>query len=187
MNIKIGNTPMIKIRYKYNEKENHIYTKLEFYNVSGSIKDRVAYYILKSAYENGSLKEGMEIVEATSGNTGIALAAMGSYLKNPVHIYMPDWVSSERVNLMKMYGAKVTLVSKEEGGFIEAISKAEKYAEKNNAFLANQFSNPNNVVAHYETTGKEILNVLGDKIGRICVRDWNGWNTNWNGKKTKRI
>lgn len=165
MNIKIGNTPMIKIRYKYNERENHIYTKLEFYNVSGSIKDRVAYYILKSAYENGSLKEGMEIVEATSGNTGIALAAMGSYLKNPVHIYMPDWVSSERVYLMKMYGARVTLVSKEEGGFIKAISEAKEYAEKNNAFLANQFSNPANVLAHYETTGKEILEVLGDKIG----------------------
>jgi len=161
----IGNTPMIKIRYKYNGKENHIYTKLEFYNISGSIKDRVAYYILKNAYKEGTLKKGMEIVEATSGNTGIALSAMGSYLGNPVHIFMPDWVSKERVNLMQMYGAKVTLISKEEGGFKEAISKAKKYAKENNAFLANQFENPYNVLAHYETTGKEIIEKLGGKIG----------------------
>jgi len=161
----IGNTPMVKIRYKYNGKEKHIYTKLEFYNISGSIKDRVAYYILKNAYEEGTLKKGMEIVEATSGNTGIALSAMGSFLGNPVHIFMPDWVSKERVNLMQMYGAKVTLISKEEGGFKKAISSAKEYARENNAFLANQFENPYNVLAHYETTGKEIIDKLGDKIG----------------------
>lgn len=187
MNIKIGNTPMIKIRYKYNERESHVYAKLEFYNLSGSIKDRVAYYILKSAYENGSLKKGMEIVEATSGNTGIALAAMGSYLKNPVHIYMPDWVSRERVNLMKMYGAKVTLVSKEEGGFIEAINKAKEYAEKNDAFLANQFSNINNVVAHYETTGREILEALGDRIGGFVSGIGTGGTLIGTGKRLKEF
>ena len=113
MNIKVGNTPLIKIKYIYNNKENYIYTKLESYNLTGSIKDRVAYYMIKEAYKSGELKEGMEIVEATSGNTGIALAAMGSYFGNPVHIFMPDWVSVERLNLMKMYNAKVTLVSKE--------------------------------------------------------------------------
>jgi len=156
---------MIKIKYKYNGKENYIYTKLEFYNISGSIKDRVAYYILKNAYTEGTLKKGMEIVEATSGNTGIALSAMGSYLGNLVHIFMPNWVSKERVNLMQMYGAKVTLISKEEGGFKEAISRAKKYSKENNAFLANQFENPYNVLAHYETTGKEIIEKLGDKIG----------------------
>lgn len=187
MNIKIGNTPMIKIRYKYNEKESHIYTKLEFYNVSGSIKDRVAYYILKSAYESDKLKKGMEIVEATSGNTGIALSAMGSYLGNPVHIYMPDWVSKERVNLMKMYGARVTLVSKEEGGFIKAISEAKEYAEKNNAFLANQFRNPANVLAHYETTGKEILEVLGDKIGGFVSGVGTGGTLIGTGKRLKEF
>ena len=105
MNIKIGNTPMIKIRYKYNENENWFYTKLEFYNLTGSIKDRVAYYILSKAYQDGTLKKGMEIVEATSGNTGISLSALGSFLGNPVHIFMPDWVSKERLNLMKMYNA----------------------------------------------------------------------------------
>ena len=156
MNIKVGNTPLIKIKYIYNNKENYIYTKLESYNLTGSIKDRVAYYMIKEAYKSGELKEGMEIVEATSGNTGIALAAMGSYFGNPVHIFMPDWVSVERLNLMKMYNAKVTLVSKEEGGFQAAINMAKEYAKKNNAYLTNQFENPNNVLAHYETTGEEI-------------------------------
>jgi len=165
MSIKIGNTPMIKIKYNYDGKEKYIYTKLEAYNITGSIKDRVAYYILNKAYEEGTLKKGMEIVEATSGNTGIAIAALGAALGNPVNIFMPDWVSNERVNIMKMYGAKVTLVSKEAGGFKKAISDAKKYSEEKGAFLANQFSNPYNVLAHYETTGREILNALGEKIG----------------------
>ncbi len=165
MNIKVGNTPLIKINYKFNNKENYVYAKLESYNLTGSIKDRVAYYMIKEAYNSGELKEGMEIVEATSGNTGIALAAMGARFGNPVHIFMPNWVSIERLNLMKMYNAKVTLVSKEEGGFQAAIKMAKEYAEKNNAFLTNQFENKNNVLAHYETTGKEIWNSLRESIG----------------------
>lgn len=187
MNIIVGNTPMIKIKYNYNNKNSYIYTKLEFYNLTGSIKDRVAYYILKNGYENGSLKKGMEIVEATSGNTGIALAAIGSYLKNPVHIYMPDWVSKERISLMKMYGARVTLVTKEEGGFIKAINEAKRYAEKNNVFLANQFSNPNNVTAHYETTAREILEVLGNKIGGFVSGIGTGGTLIGTGKRLKEF
>ena len=165
MDIKIGNTPMIKIKYEYNGKENYIYTKLESYNLTGSIKDRVAYYMIKKAYENGELKKGMKIVEATSGNTGIALSAMGAYFGNPVRIYMPDWVSKERQNLMKMYNATVILVSKEEGGFKKAIQNAKEYAIEKNAFLSNQFENDNNLLAHYETTGREIAEKLGKDIG----------------------
>ena len=165
MNIKVGNTPMIKIKYKYNGKEKYIYTKLESYNLTGSIKDRVAYYIIKNAYKEGKLKKGMTIVEATSGNTGIALSAMGSYFGNKVRIYMPDWVSKERQDIMKMYNADVVLVSKEEGGFKKAIKEAKEYAIKNNAFLSNQFENENNIFAHYETTGREIIEKLGDNIG----------------------
>lgn len=164
MNLKVGNTPLIRIKYKYNGKENYIYTKLESYNLTGSIKDRVAYYIINEAYKEGKLKKGMEIVEATSGNTGIALAAMGAFFGNPVRIYMPNWVSKERVNLMKMYNAKVVLISKEEGGFKRAIKEASDYAKKNNAFLSNQFENENNILAHYETTGKEITEKLGSNI-----------------------
>ena len=165
MNIKIGNTPMIKIKYEYKGKKDFIYSKLESYNITGSIKDRVAYYMISKAYENGILKKGMKIVEATSGNTGIALAAIGRYFENPVHIFMPNWVSRERVDLMKMYNAEITLISKEEGGFKTALDKAKKYARDNNAFLANQFANKNNILAHYETTGKEIVEKLGNSIG----------------------
>lgn len=165
MNLKIGNTPMVKIKYRYNGNENYLYSKLEAYNITGSIKDRVAYYIIYKAYQEGKLKKGVEIVEATSGNTGISLSAIGSFLGNPVHIFMPEWVSRERLSLMKMYGAKVTLVSKEDGGFKKAVSSAKEYAQKHNAFLANQFSNQYNVLAHYETTGKEIVETLGEKIG----------------------
>ena len=164
MNIKIGNTPMIKIKYKYNGEEKYVYTKLESYNLTGSIKDRVAYYIIKKAYDNNELKEGMEIVEATSGNTGISLSALGTYFNNKVRIYMPDWVSKERKDLMKMYNAEVILVSKEEGGFKKAIESAKEHAKENNAFLSNQFENKNNVMAHYETTGKEIVEKLGNNI-----------------------
>lgn len=164
MKIKIGNTPLIKIKYKYNGKENFIYSKLESYNLTGSIKDRVAYYIIKRAYDEGKLKKGMTIVEATSGNTGIALAAMGAYFGNPVHIFMPDWVSKERISLMQMYNATVTLISKEQGGFKRAILEAEKYAQKNGAFLSNQFENENNILAHYETTAKEIVEELDGNV-----------------------
>ncbi len=99
----IGNTPMIKINYKYNGKKNSIFTKLEFFNLTGSIKDRVAFYIINNAKKRGILKEGMPIIEATSGNTGIALSAIGSYYKHPVYIFMPDWASKERIDLMKGY------------------------------------------------------------------------------------
>lgn len=164
MKIKIGNTPLIKIKYKYNGKENFIYSKLESYNLTGSIKDRVAYYIIKRAYDEGKLKKGMTIVEATSGNTGIALAAMGAYFGNLVHIFMPDWVSKERISLMQMYNATVTLISKEQGGFKRAILEAEKYAQENGAFLSNQFENENNILAHYETTAKEIVEGLDGNV-----------------------
>ena len=164
MNIKVGNTPVIKINYKNQGKENFIFAKLEAFNLSGSIKDRVAYYIIKEAYKRGELKKGMEIVEATSGNTGIALAAMGAFFGNPVHIFMPDWVSEERLKIMKMYNAKVTLISKEEGGFTRAVQEAAKYAKENNAFLSNQFENKDNVLAHYESTGEEIISKLGNDV-----------------------
>jgi len=163
--MKVGNTPIIKIKYEYNGKENYIYTKLEAFNITGSIKDRVAYYIINEAYKEGKLKKGMEIVEATSGNTGIALAAMGAYFGNPVRIYMPNWVSKERISLMKMYNAEVVLVSRKEGGFKKAIELAKEYAKNNNAFLSNQFENENNILAHYKTTGKEIIDKLGKDIG----------------------
>ena len=128
MKVKIGDTPTIKIKYKYNEKEKHIFTKLEYYNFSGSIKDRVAEYIINNAVKMGNLKKGMTIYEASSGNTGISLAAISKIYGYKVHIFMPDWVSKERLDLMKMYNAKVTLISKEDGRFKRAIEEAKKAA-----------------------------------------------------------
>ena len=159
----IGNTPMIKINIKYNGKITSVFAKLEYYNYTGSIKDRLANYIIKESYKNGMLKKGMPIVEATSGNTGIAFAALGAYYGHPVHIFMPDWASVERINIMKLYGAKVYLVSKEEGGLKEAIKRADELASEINGFRPDQFNNSMNIDAHYNGTGKEIVESL-DKI-----------------------
>ena len=160
----IGNTPMIKINYKYKGERKSIYTKLEYYNLTGSIKDRVAYYIIENAKKQGDLKENMPIIEATSGNTGIALAALGAYYKHLVYIFMPDWASKERIDLMKSFGANIILISKEEGGFIKCVEEAKKLAKEKNGFLSNQFANINNFQAHYETTGTEILEQIPEKI-----------------------
>lgn len=164
MNIEnlIGNTPMIKIKVKYKEKIINVFAKLEYYNYSGSIKDRLANYIIKEAYSDGSLKEGMPIVEATSGNTGISFAALGAYYKHPVHIFMPDWASKERINIMNLYGAHVHLVSKEDGGFKEAISQADILSKEIDGFRPNQFDNIKNIEVHYLTTGKEIVEAISE-------------------------
>ena len=102
----IGDTPMIRINYEFNNRPKYIYAKLEYYNLSGSIKDRVAFYIIKNAKEREDLKENVPIIEATSGNTGISLAALGKKYKHKVYIFMPDWVSKERIDLMKGYEQK---------------------------------------------------------------------------------
>jgi cysteine synthase A len=156
----IGNTPVIKIKATYKENIINIYAKLEYYNYTGSIKDRLANYIIKESYNNGILVKGMPIIEATSGNTGISFAALGAYYGHPVHIFMPDWVSKERINIMKMYGANVYLVSKEEGGFVEAIKRADELANEINGFRPDQFNNSMNIFAHYFGTGDEIVNKL---------------------------
>lgn len=168
MNIEnlIGNTPMIKIKVKYKEKTVNVYAKLEYYNYTGSIKDRLAQYIIQESIKDGSLLPGMPIIEATSGNTGISFAALGAYYEHPVHIFMPDWASKERIEIMKLYGAKVYLVSREEGGFKEAIKRADYLAKSINGFRPNQFDNPKNIEVHYQTTGLEIVNQI-KKIDRF--------------------
>ena len=182
----IGNTPMIKINYEYNGRKSYIYAKLEYYNLSGSIKDRVAFYIIKNAKERGELKDNQTIVEATSGNTGIALAALGSYYKHPVVIFMPDWASTERIKLMKGYGAKVILFSKEEGGFIRCVEEARKMAEKDGAFLANQFANEDNFKAHFDTTGEEIFKQLPEDVGGFVSGVGTGGTLMGTGKRLKK-
>lgn len=156
----IGNTPMIKINYEFEGKTDCIYTKLEYYNYSGSIKDRIALHIIEQARQNGDLVDGQSIVEVTSGNTGISFSAIGAYYGHDVHIFMPDWVSLERRKLIEMYGAHVHLVSKEEGGFKKALELAEEFAHKNNSFRPLQFDNVLNPEAQYSTTGQEIIDSL---------------------------
>jgi len=158
----IGNTPMIKINYEYEGKLGCIYSKLEYYNYTGSIKDRIALYIIETDRKNGKLKEGQPIVEVTSGNTGISFSAIGGYYGHDVHIFMPDWVSIERRNLIEMYGAHVHLVSREEGGFKKALELAEEFAEENDAYRPLQFDNELNFEAQYNTTGQEIIDKIPD-------------------------
>ena len=158
----IGNTPMIKINYEYEGKQGSIYTKLEYYNYSGSIKDRIAYYIIKKEKENGNLADGQTIVEVTSGNTGIAFSAIGALCGHEVHIFMPDWASLERRKIIEMYGAHVHLVSREEGGFKKALELAEEFANETGAYRPLQFDNELNPEAQYKTTGQEIIDAIPD-------------------------
>lgn len=157
----IGNTPLAEIVFNYKGTKKRIFAKMEYYNLTGSIKDRMAYYILKNSYESGELKPGDTIVEATSGNTGISFCALGGMLNHPVIIYMPNWMSKERINLIKGFGAEIKLVSPEEGGFLGSIAMAEDYAKsKENVFLPRQFENEYNPLAQYISLGNEIVKNL---------------------------
>ena len=153
----VGNTPLLAIEFRFRGERRVLYAKAENLNMTGSIKDRMALHIIRRAYESGRLAPGDPIIEATSGNTGIAFAGIGRALGHPVHIFMPDWMSEERKNLIRAYGAEIHLVSREEGGFLGSIEKAEALAEATpNAFLPSQFSNQHNVEAHDVGTGPEI-------------------------------
>lgn len=153
----VGNTPLLEISYRYKSECRKLYVKCEHYNLTGSIKDRMALYILEKAYEHNLIKPGDVIVEATSGNTGIAFSAIGKALGHNVKIVMPNWLSKERVDIIKSLGAEVILISKEEGGFLGSIQLSERMArEDNSIFLPRQFENLYNCEAHEKTTAKEI-------------------------------
>lgn len=158
----IGNTPMIAVAYRYKGgPEQTILVKCEYQrSLTGSVKDRMALYILQKAYETGYIRPGDTIVEATSGNTGIAFAAIGRALGHPVRILMPDWLSSERIAIINSFGADIELVSKEEGGFLGCIRRAELMQHHDRVFLPRQFENRYNAEAHEKTTGREIYQQL---------------------------
>lgn len=159
----VGNTPMLELQYVYKGKPGKIYVKCENYNLTGSIKDRMALYILYKAYTNGDIKSTDMIVEATSGNTGIAFSAIGKALGHDVKIIMPNWLSKERIDIIKSMGAEIQLISKEEGGFLGSISLSEELAAQGGVFLPRQFENEYNAEAHELTTGKEIALQLASK------------------------
>jgi len=157
----IGNTPMVGIHYQYNGKKGIVYAKCEHYNLTGSIKDRMALYIYKNAYKNGEIAPDSVVVEATSGNGGISFAALGRMLGHKIRIIMPNWLSQERMSMLRGFGAELILVSKEEGGFLRSIEiSKEMAAQDSKVFLPCQFSNENNILAHEETTGVEIIKQL---------------------------
>ena len=145
----IGNTPLVQISDK-------IYAKLETYNPSGSIKDRMAYFILTEAIKRGQLKKGDTIVEATSGNTGIAMSMLGASLGYPVIIIMPRNMSEERKCQMRIYGAQIIEVG--DNAFKDAIALRDEMCANNHTYFnPRQFSNKDNIYCHYYTTGQEII------------------------------
>ena len=161
LNNLIGNTPLLAIEYQFRGHTRVLYAKSEQLNMTGSIKDRMALHILRTAYQNGSIRPGDTIVEATSGNTGISFAAIGRALGHPVTIFMPEWMSRERKELIRSLGAQIRPVAREEGGFSGSIGMAEDLAaERKDVFLPQQFSSEANVCAHETTTGPEIWGQL---------------------------
>lgn len=159
----IGNTPLVEIQRIHQNPNVRIFCKLEGQNPGGSVKDRAAYNMIKCALERGDIKPGDRLVEATSGNTGIALAMVASILGLKMTLIMPDNSTRERVLSMEAYGAEVILTPAERT--IEYSRElAEKMAEEDGYFILNQFSNPDNYMAHYHSTGPEIWN---DTNGRV--------------------
>lgn len=153
----VGNTPLLTIEVDFRDARRTVYAKAESLNMTGSVKDRMALHILETAYREGRLRPGDAIAEATSGNTGISFSAIGRALGHPVTIFMPDWMSTERVNLIRSLGASIHMVSREDGGFLGAIEAAERMAEgREDVFLPRQFANTDNCGAHASTTGPEI-------------------------------
>jgi len=148
----VGNTPLVEIKKLNPNPKVRIYAKLEGNNPGGSVKDRPALNMIKSALERGDIKTGTKLIEATSGNTGIALAMIACLYGLEIELVMPSSSTKERTLTMEAFGAKVTL--------LESIEACRDYAEEKAAggdfFLLNQFANPDNYLAHYKTTGPEI-------------------------------
>jgi cysteine synthase len=153
----VGNTPLLAIDVRYRGEPRRIYAKHESLSLTGSVKDRMALFVLEEAYRQGRIQPGDRIAEATSGNTGISFAAIGRALGHPVTIFMPDWMSAERMALIASFGADVVPVSHDQGGFLGSIERADAQGQLDSrVFLPHQFSNEANVRAHFETTGPEI-------------------------------
>ncbi|QCX52928.1 cysteine synthase CysM [Elizabethkingia sp. JS20170427COW] len=156
----IGNTPLVEVTKFHNNPKVKIFAKLEGNNPGGSVKDRPAYNMISSALERGDITKDTHLIEATSGNTGIALAMVASLYNMKIELVMPSNSTKERVATMNAYGAKVTLLETIE----ECRDYAERQAQENGYYLLNQFSNPDNYKAHMKTTGPEIWRDTKGKI-----------------------
>jgi cysteine synthase B len=151
----VGNTPLVELKHIPVNKNVTIYAKLESFNPGGSVKDRAAYGMIKGAIDRGEIKEGIKLIEATSGNTGIALALIASLFKVEIELVMPEDSTRERVLTMQAFGAKVILTPKERS-MEGAIDYANEQLAKGGYLMLNQFANPDNAGMHYKTTGPEI-------------------------------
>src|SRR5215218_3619110 len=151
----VGNTPMVELQKVTTNKAVTIYAKLEGNNPGGSVKDRAAYGMIKGAIDRGDLKPGVKLIEATSGNTGIALALIASLFKVEIELVMPEDATRERVLAMQAFGAKVTLTPKEKS-MEGSIDYANSKLAEGGYLMLNQFANPDNANMHYKTTGPEI-------------------------------
>ncbi|WP_287582216.1 PLP-dependent cysteine synthase family protein [Candidatus Borrarchaeum sp.] len=166
----IGKTPMLKINNLTGSDRATVYAKLELYNIGGSVKDRMALYLLEYANVAGKLSNSKTILEATSGNTGIALAMIAAAKGYKIAIIMPESVSVERRRVIKAYGAELILSPgvKGTGGAVEL--KQELLRKNLGKYIdIDQFKDPANILAHYETTGKEILEQTKGKVNMIVV------------------
>jgi cysteine synthase B len=151
----IGNTPLVELKVINKNKNVKLFAKLEGHNPGGSVKDRAAYGLIKGAIERGEIKPGMKLIEATSGNTGIALAMIARLMNVEIEIVMPENSTRERVLTMKAFGATVTLTP-ESVGMEGAIDYAENKVKLGGYLMLNQFANEDNPMMHYKTTGPEI-------------------------------
>jgi cysteine synthase B len=159
----IGNTPLVSITSIIQQPGVKVFGKLEGQNPGGSVKDRAAYGMIKGALDRGELKPGMRLVEATSGNTGIALAMIARIFKIPITLVMPESATAERIQTMQAYGAEVVLTPDEKT--IEYSREyASQLAEQEEYLMLNQFANPDNWGMHYKTTGPEIWGATKGKI-----------------------
>lgn len=159
----VGNTPIVQLQNLSANEKVLIYGKLEGNNPGGSVKDRAAYGMIKGALDRGEIAEGITLIEATSGNTGIALAMIASLFKLPIELVMPENSTRERVLTMRAFGAKVTLTPKERS--IEgSIDYANEQVARGGYFMLNQFGNPDNPAMHYKTTGPEIWRDTDGKV-----------------------
>ena len=151
----VGNTPLVELKQLNPNKNVTVYGKLEGNNPGGSVKDRAAYGMIKGAIDRGEIKEGITLVEATSGNTGVALAMIASLFKVPIELVMPEDATRERVLTMQAFGARVVLTPKEKS-MEGAIDYAHAQLAKGGYHMLNQFGNEDNPGMHYATTGPEI-------------------------------